>query len=61
MKKRLALGKKYILPHIKEIGKSVPIDALEGRNIGQLIKSNSKQAALNSLTGRRRTRHMYHH
>ena len=34
MKKGLAMGQKHLLPHIKQIGKNVLLDALEGRNIG---------------------------
>ena len=56
MKKGLAFGKKHILPHVKEIGKNVLLDALEGRNVGQSLKSHSKQAALNSLKRTRRRR-----
>ena len=52
MKKGLALGKKHLLPHIKEIGKKVLLDALKGRNIGQALKMHMKQAALSPL-GRR--------
>ena len=52
MKKGLALGKKHLLPHIKEIGKNVLLDALEGTNIGQSLKTHMKRAALSSL-GRR--------
>ena len=56
VKKGLAFGKKHILPHMKEIGKNVLLDMLEGRNIGQSLKSISRQAALNSLKGTRRQR-----
>ena len=56
MKKGLAFGKKHILPHVKEIEKNVLLDALEGRNVGQSLKSHSKQAALNSLNKTRKRR-----
>ena len=56
MKKGVAMGKKHPLPQIKEIGKSVLLDALEGRNIGESLKSHSRQAALNSLRCTRRRR-----
>ena len=52
MKKGLALGKKHLLPHIKEIGKNMLLDALEGRNVGQSLKTHTKRAALSSQ-GRR--------
>ena len=55
-KKGVEMGKKYLLPQIKEIGKRVLLDALEGHNIGESLKSHSKQAALNSLRGTRRRR-----
>ena len=55
-KKGLAFGKKHILPHMKEIGKKVLLDALEGRNIGQSLKSHSRQAVLNSLKGTQQQR-----
>ena len=42
IKKGLAFGKKHILPHVKEIGKNVLLDALEGHNICQLLKSHSR-------------------
>ena len=56
MKKGLAFGKKHILPHVKEIGKNVLLNALEGRNIGQSLKSHSRQTTLNSLSRTRRRR-----
>ena len=56
IKKGVAMGKKHLLPQINETGKSVLLDALEGRNIGESLKSHSKQAALNSLRGTRRRR-----
>ena len=56
MKIGLALEKKHLLPHIKEIGKNVLLDALEGRNIGQSLKTHMKRAALSSLGRRRRYR-----
>ena len=42
MKKGFAMGKKHLLPHIKEIGKSILLDALEGRKVGQSIESHTK-------------------
>ena len=56
MKKGLAFGKKQILPHVKEIEKNVLLDAVEGRNVAQSLKSHSKQVALNSLKRTRRRR-----
>ena len=56
IKKGVAMGKKHLLPQIKEIGKSVLLDALEGCNIGESLKSHSKQAALNLLRGTRKRR-----
>ena len=56
MKKGLALGRKHLLPHIKEIGKNVLLDALEGCNIGHPLKNHTKHAALSSLRGQRRRR-----
>ena len=40
IKKSLAFDKKYILSHVKEIGKNILLNALEGRNIGQSHKSH---------------------
>ena len=56
IKKGVAMGKKHLLSQIKEIGKSMLLDALQGRNIGESLKSHSKQAALSSLRGTRRRR-----
>ena len=46
----LALGKKHILPHVKEIGKSVLLDALEGRNVGSSIKNTHKKQSCQIIT-----------
>ena len=51
-KKGLALGKKHILPHVKEIGKSVLLDTLEGHNVGSSIKTHMKNRAVRSLRKR---------
>ena len=56
IKKGVAMGKKHLLPQMKKIGRSVLFDALEGCNIGESLKSHSKQAAFNSLKGTRRRR-----
>ena len=56
IKKGVAMGKKHLLPQIKAIGKSILLDALEGCNIGESLKSHSRQAAHNSLRCTRRGR-----
>ena len=56
IKKGLAMGQKHVLPHIKQIGKNVLLDALEGHNVGHSLKNHTKQAALSSLRGQRKRR-----
>ena len=56
MKKGFAMDQKHLLPHIKEIGKSVLLDALEVCNVGQSLKNHTKQATLSSLRTQRRRR-----
>ena len=40
-KKGLNFTRKHVLPHLAEIGSNVLMDVMEGKNVGQLIKSNA--------------------
>ena len=53
-KKGLNFTHKHVLPHLADIGSNVLMDVMEGKNMGQSIKSNARQHARNELRRRRR-------
>ena len=61
-KKGLNFTRKHVLPHLADIGSNVLMDVMEGKNVGQSIKSNVRQHARNELRRRRRqkTKHDMH-
>ena len=48
-KKGLNFTRKHVLPHLADIGSNVLMDVMEGKNVGQSIKSNARQHARNEL------------
>ena len=46
IKKGYQLGKKHLAPHLKKIGQSVLTDVLEGRNLGQSLKTYARRLPL---------------
>ena len=59
-KKGLNFTRKHVLPHLAEVGSNVLMDALEGKNIGQSIRQNSKMQARTAVSGMRRRRRRQH-
>ena len=47
---------KHVLPHLAEIGSNVLMDVMEGKNVGQSIKSNARQQARSAVLNERRRR-----
>ena len=47
MRKSAALSKKHVLPQLKKLGMNVLIDAMEGKNVGNSLKSNFHQQSHN--------------
>ena len=57
-KKGLNFTRRHVLPHLAEIRSNVLMDVIEGKNVGQSIKSNAQQQARNTmLNEQRRRRH----
>ena len=60
VRKGLNFTRKHVLPHLAEIGSNVLMEVMEGKNVGQSIKSNAgqqaKSAMLNECRRRRRSR-----
>ena len=42
-RKGLNFTRKHVLPHLADIGSNVLMDVMEGKNVGQSIKSNARQ------------------
>ena len=40
-RKGLNFTRKHVLPHLADIGSNVLMDVMEGKNVGQSIKSNA--------------------
>ena len=58
-KKGLNFTRKHVLPHLAEIGSNVIMDIIDGKNVGQSIKTNAHQqarSAMNDVRRRRRRR-----
>ena len=58
-KKGLNFTQKHVLPHLAEIGSNVIMDIIDGKNVGQSIKTNAHQqarSAVNDVRRRRRRR-----
>ena len=53
-KRGLNFTRKHVLPHLANIGLNVLMDVMEGKNVGQSIKSNARQHTRNELRRRRR-------
>ena len=54
MRKSAAFSKKHILPQLKELGMNVLMDAMEGKNVGNSLKSNFHQQSRNYVRNQRR-------
>ena len=48
-RKGLNFTRKHVLPHLAEIGSNVLMDVMEGKNVGQSIKSNARQQAKSAM------------
>ena len=48
-KKGLNFTRKHVLPHLADIRSNVLMDVMEGKKVGQSIKSNARQHARNEL------------
>ena len=48
-KKGLNFTRRHVLPHLPNIGSNVLMDVMDGKNVGQSIKSNARQHARNEL------------
>ena len=58
-RKGLNFTRKHVLPHLAEIGSNVIMDVIDGKNVGQSIKTNAHQqarSAMNDVRRRRRRR-----
>ena len=55
-KRGLDFTRKHVLPHLAEVGSNVLMDALEGQNVGQSIRENSRLQARTVASNVRRRR-----
>ena len=49
LQKSAKLGKKHVLPHLREIGVNTLMDVMEGKNIGQSLRSNARRTSSNVI------------
>ena len=56
MKKAASFGKQHILPHLQEIGTSTLLDIMEGKNVGNSLRSNFNNTRTNLVKQQRRRR-----
>ena len=54
--KGISFTRKQVLPHLAEIGSNVLMDVMEGKNVGQSMKSNARQQARSAMLNERRRR-----
>ena len=54
LRKSAELGKKHVLPHLREIGVNTLMDVMEGKNVGQSLKSNARQTSSNIVRNHQR-------
>ena len=56
MKKAASFGKQHILPHLQEIGTNTLLDIMEGKNVGNSLRSNFNNTRTNLVKQQRRRR-----
>ena len=54
--KGISFTRKHVLPHLAEIGSNVLMDVMEGKNVGQSMKSNARQQARSAMLNEHRRR-----
>ena len=57
LKKSANFSKRYILPHLQEIGTHTLLDIMEGKNAEQALQSNFNSTKNNLVRQQRRRRH----
>ena len=48
------LGKKHVLPHLRENGVNTLLDVMEAKNVGQSLRSNAHSTSSNIIRNHRR-------